>query len=201
MILASGSPQRRAILEQLGVAFTVVVPDVDELTAGPPEELVVENALRKASAVATGPLAEGTADVATGPLASSQAILGVDTIVALDSAVYGKPADRDDAAATLRMLSGRSHRVLSGVCVIEGGRTRTATAVTSVNFRSLSAAAIAWYLDTDEWQGRAGGYAIQGRGAALVDSIEGDYLNVVGLPVATLLDLLPSLLFPALSLQ
>jgi septum formation protein len=121
--------------------------------------------------------------------------------VALGSTVYGKPADRDGAAATLRALSGRNHRVLSGMCVIEGGRTRTATAVTGVNFRSLSEQSLAWYLDTGEWQGRAGGYAIQGRGAALVDSIEGDYLNVVGLPVATLLDLLPSLLFPAVSLQ
>jgi septum formation protein len=197
VILASGSPQRRAILEQLGVAFTVIVPDVEELTAGPPEELVLENARRKASAVASG----AAAAVASGPLATGNVVLGVDTIVALGSTVYGKPADRDGAAATLRALGGRNHRVLSGMCVIEGGRTRTATAVTGVNFRSLSEQSLAWYLDTGEWQGRAGGYAIQGRGAALVDSIEGDYLNVVGLPVATLLDLLPSLLFPAVSLQ
>jgi septum formation protein len=189
VILASGSPQRRAILEQLGIAFEVVVPDVDELTTGHPEELVLENAYRKASAVASGTQATGDAE----------AILGVDTIVALGDEVYGKPADREQAAATLRALGGRSHRVLSGVCVIEQGLARSAAAVTTVNFRSLSEQTLGWYLDTDEWQGRAGGYAIQGRGAVLVDSIEGDYLNVVGLPVATLVDLLPSVLFPAIS--
>lgn len=187
MILASGSPQRRAILEQLGVAFTVVVSDADELEQGPPEEVAVENARRKGMAVA-----------AAGPLASSSVILGVDTVVALDDRLYGKPADPGDAAATLQALAGRRHLVISGICVIEDGQARTATATTEVSFRTLSPAAIAWYVDTGEWRGRAGGYAIQGRGAALVDSIAGDYLNVVGLPVATLLDLLPALLFPAI---
>ena len=191
MILASGSPQRRAILEQLGVAFTVVVPEVAELSSGPPEEVVLENAHRKAVAVATGQRASGNAE----------AVLGVDTIVALGAEIYGKPADREAAAATLQALGGRSHRVLSGVCVIEDGRARTAAAVTTVSFRPLDARTLAWYLDTGEWRGRAGGYAIQGYGAALVDSIEGDYLNVVGLPVTTLLDLLPNLLFPAVFRQ
>ncbi len=124
-------------------------------------------------------------------------VLGVDTLVALDSRIYGKPRDREDAVATLRALAGRSHSVVSGICVIGDGDARTATAITEVNFRPLSADAIDWYVDTGEWEGRAGGYAIQGRGAALVESIRGDYLNVVGLPVATLLDLLPSLLFSA----
>jgi septum formation protein len=122
----------------------------------------------------------------------------VDTLVALDGRVYGKPRDRDDAVATLSALAGRSHRVVSGICVVEEGEARSATAVTEVSFRPLSDSAISWYVDTQEWQGRAGGYAIQGRGAALVQSIQGDYLNVVGLPVATLLDLLPSLLFSAI---
>jgi len=194
VILASGSPQRRAILDQLGVAFTVVVPDVDELTSGPPEEVVLENAHRKASAIATG------LDPAH-PSGNTEPVLGVDTIVALGSEIYGKPGDREAAAATLQALGGRSHRVLSGACVIEDGRARTAAAVTTVNFRPLDERTLAWYLDTGEWRGRAGGYAIQGRGAALVDSIEGDYLNVVGLPVATLLDLLPSALFPAVFRQ
>ncbi len=189
MILASGSPQRRAILEQLGVAFEVVVTGVDELTEGPPEEIAVENARRKGMAVAAA---------AAGPLASSSVILGVDTLVALDGRIYGKPCDREDAMATLGALAGRSHRVVSGICVIDDGAARTATAVTEVSFRPLSTAALDWYVNTGEWQGRAGGYAIQGRGAALVESIYGDYLNVVGLPVATLLDLLPSLLFPAI---
>jgi septum formation protein len=208
VILASGSPQRRAILEQLGIAFTVVVPDVDELTSGPPEEVVLENAHRKALAIATGldpahPSANTESAGLAGQRASktTEAILGVDTVVALGSVIYGKPSDREAAAETLQALGGRGHRVLSGVCVIEDGLARTAAAVTTVNFRPLDERTLAWYLDTGEWRGRAGGYAIQGRGAALVDSIEGDYLNVVGLPVATLLDLLPSALFPAVFRQ
>ncbi len=187
MILASGSPQRRAILEQLGIAFTVVVPDVQELAAGEPEHVVVENALRKASLVAGGLLTAGDAEV----------VLGVDTSVALDAEIFGKPAGSQDAARVLRMLSGRTHRVLSGVCVIVDGRPRTAVTVTDVSFRTLDETILAWYLATGEWRERAGGYAIQGRGAALVEAIHGDYLNVVGLPVSTLLDLYPSALFPA----
>ena len=123
-------------------------------------------------------------------------MLGVDTVVALGDALYGKPADRDQAEATLRALSGAVHRVLSGVCLIDGAsaRARTAVATTRVSFRALDEPTLAWYVDAGEWRGRAGGYAIQGRGAALVASIEGDYLNVVGLPVATLLELEPKLL-------
>lgn len=192
MILASGSPQRRAILEQLGVDFSVVVTGVDELTAGEPEEVAVENARRKARAGAEQARGADAAPVGT------ETVLGVDTLVALGTRLYGKPADRDEAAGTLRALAGRSHQVVSGICLIGEGGERAASAVTQVRFRPLSDATIEWYLDTGEWQGRAGGYAIQGRGAALVQSIDGDYLNVVGLPVATLLDLLPSLLFTAI---
>jgi septum formation protein len=189
LILASGSPQRRAILEQLGVAFRVVVPGVDELASGDPEHVAVENARRKARA---------GAEQAALPEPAGEVVLGVDTLVALDGRLYGKPGDRAHAGETLRALAGRRHQVLSGICVIDGDGERTAAAATSVCFRPMSDAAIAWYLDTGEWQGRAGGYAIQGRGAAFVQSIDGDYLNVVGLPVATLLDLVPSLLFTAI---
>jgi nucleoside triphosphate pyrophosphatase len=196
LLLASGSPQRRAILEQLGVAFEVVVTGVDELTTGPPEEIAVENARRKAAAGA-GLVPTSDPKQPSGS-STGEPVLGVDTLVALDGLIYGKPRDRDHAAATLRALAGRTHRVVSGICVVEGGEARTGTSVTDVNFRPLSAEAIDWYVDTGEWEGRAGGYAIQGRGAALVESIHGDYLNVVGLPVATLLDLLPSLLFSAI---
>ncbi len=178
MILASGSPQRRAILEQLGVAFSVVVSDVEEIEAGEPEQVALENARRKATAVR-----DRLDDGAAGP------ILGVDTV--------GKPDDREHARATLRALSGATHRVITGLCVLDGSGRRDAAAVTTVSFRPLTEATIDWYLETGEWSGRAGGYAIQGRGAALVRWISGDYLNVVGLPVATLLELLPSLLFPA----
>lgn len=188
MILASGSPQRRAILEQLGVAFEVVVPEVEELTSGPPEEVVLENAHRKASRVS---------ELRSG----ARLVLGVDTEVAIGPRVYGKPEDRAAAREMLELLSGRDHRVISGVCVISGERVRTAASVTTVTFRELEPRMLDWYVGTGEWRGRAGGYAIQGRGAALVERLDGDYLNVVGLPVATLLDLVPQLLwdFPAVS--
>jgi septum formation protein len=179
LVLASRSPQRRAILEQLGVEFSVEVPGVEELESGPPHEVALENAFRKASAVA-----DGTA----GGL-----VLGVDTVVALGARMYGKPADLEDARATLTALAGRRHAVISGLCLIEDGRPRTVAAQTAVEFRALSDRLIDWYLASGEWRERAGGYAIQGRGAALVAAIEGDYLNVVGLPVAALLELVPDL--------
>ena len=180
LVLASRSPQRRAILEQLGVEFSVRVPDVEELETGPPHEVALENAYRKASAIAAG-----TAD---------EPVLGVDTVVSLGARLYGKPVDSADARATLQALAGRRHAVISGVCLIEDGKSRTAAAQTWVQFRVLDDRLIDWYLASDEWRERAGGYAIQGRGAALVAAIEGDYMNVVGLPVATLLELAPGLL-------
>ncbi len=177
MILASRSPQRRAILEQLGVSFWVSVPEIEELSVGPPHEVAVENAYRKASAVVAD-AAEGTA------------VLGVDTVVALGSTIYGKPTSVDDARATLRALSGRRHLVIGGLCLFGGdGRARTSAATTTVEFRTLDQGLIDWYLATGEWRERAGAYAIQGRGAALVRSVEGDYFNVVGLPVALLLEM------------
>lgn len=185
LILASRSPQRRAILTQLGLEFEVIVPDVEELMDGDPATLVVENARRKAMAVVTGQRAGN--DAAT--------VLGVDTVVVLDGRVYGKPADAAEAEATLRLLAGREHRVLSGICVIaDGVEPRTAVAATTVRFRLLDEQILAWYMASEEWRERAGGYAIQGRGAALVDAIEGDYLNVVGLPVGALQDLAPDLI-------
>lgn len=168
LILASRSPQRRAILEQLGIAFEVRPTDVEELSEGDPEAVALENARRKAAAAGGGP-----------------DVLGVDTLVALDGRIYGKPADADAARATLSALSGRTHAVVSGMALGE----HRATAVTRVTFRPVDDALAQWYLNTGEWRERAGAYAIQGRGAALVRSIEGDYSNVVGLPVATLLDL------------
>jgi septum formation protein len=183
LILASRSPQRRAILEQLGVDFEVQIPDVAELEEGPPHEVALENAYRKAAAAA----------LATD---NEQPVLGVDTIVSIGSRIWGKPASEAEASDTLRALDGRRHTVISGVCMIAGGRTRTAAATTDVQFRSLDDAVIDWYLSSGEWRERAGGYAIQGRGAALVASIDGDYTNVVGLPVPTLLELAPWLLPP-----
>ncbi len=155
------------------------MPAVEELSEGPPNEVAAENAYRKAAAVAE-----------QWPAAR---VLGVDTIVALGARVYGKPADAGEARTTLEALAGRRHTVISGVCLIEQGRARTVIATTVVEFRALDGAMIDWYLRTEEWRERAGGYAIQGRGAALVAAIEGDYSNVVGLPVPTLLELTPLL--------
>ena len=180
LILASRSPQRRAILEQLGVAFSVVVPEVQELEEGPPHEVAIENAYRKAAAVAQDH--------------PEALVLGVDTVVALGSRLYGKPADRQEAAGTLRALNGRRHSVISGVCILQHDRSRTAAATTAVTFRTFDDGILNWYLDSEEWRERAGGYAIQGRGMALVASIDGDYTNVVGLPVPTLLELDPGLM-------
>jgi septum formation protein len=173
LILASGSPQRRAILTALGVEFDVVVPNVEELDSGPPTVVARENALRKALAVQG---AEG------GP------VLGVDTVVATDLELWGKPPDAEAAAATLRGLSGRTHSVVSGFAVVGPEGVVAGDDVTQVTFRELDARTIEWYVALGEWQGRAGGYAIQGAGGALVRRIEGDYLNVVGLPVGALLD-------------
>lgn len=192
LILASRSPQRRAILGQLGVRFSVRVPEVEELAeleGGPPEEVATENAYRKAAAVASnlGDTPVLGADVDT-------PVLGADTIVSAGARSFGKPAGEAQARACLRALAGRRHTVLSAVCLIEDGSARTVLSRTLVDFRALPEPLLEWYLRSGEWRERAGGYAIQGRGAALVAGIEGDYTGVVGLPVATLLELAPWLL-------
>jgi septum formation protein len=177
LVLASRSPQRRAILEQLGIEFRVEVPEVEELTEGHPAELALENAHRKAAAV------EG------------DLVLGVDTVVVLDGRVYGKPSDAAQAEITLGALSGSDHHVMSGIALRDGaGAERTDVAITRVRFRALEQRELAWYVESGEWRERAGGYAIQGKGAALVEEIEGDYWNVVGLPVPALLRLAPDLI-------
>jgi septum formation protein len=151
-------------------------PDAEELNGGDPRRTVVENALRKARSVGGG------------------RVLGVDTAVVLDGRVYGKPRDEQEAETFLRRLSGRGHEVWSGVALREGGAERTAAAMTRVRFRLLEQHDLDWYLATGEWRDRAGGYAIQGKGAALVAGIEGDYSNVVGLPIPALVELAPDLL-------
>jgi septum formation protein len=175
LILASGSPQRRAILAQLGIEFEVVVPGVEELTAGDPAATVIENALRKARAVDGDP------------------VLAADTEVVLDGEVFGKAEDEPQARAFLERLSGRVHEVWGGLALRLNGEERTAHALTHVRFRPLEPVDIGWYLRTGEWRDRAGAYAIQGKGASLVESVDGDFWNVVGLPLAELVKIAPEL--------
>ena len=152
------------------------MPEVEEIEDGDPRELVVENARRKARAV------------------HGELVLGVDTTVVVDGRSYAKPADREEATRFLRMLSGREHEVWSGIVLKRDGDERVGARCTRVRFRTVDEALLRWYLDSGEWQGRAGGYAIQGRGAALVESVDGDFWNVVGLPVPELVRLAPELL-------
>ncbi len=176
LVLASTSPQRRAILEQLRIPFEVVAPVYEE--HDPPDAdaatLVRDHAIGKARSVHV----------------DGRVTLGVDTTVHLDGRVYGKPADEDEAAHMLRQLSGRTHTVLSGLCLLGPGLELVHHELTDVTFRLLSRGDVAGYVASGEWQGRAGAYAVQGLGGRLVARIDGDYLNVVGLPGALLVDLL-----------
>lgn len=192
LVLASGSPQRRAILATLGVPHRVVVPDVDERSDGDPVAVATENALLKARAVAVGEPA-GTL------------VLGSDTVIVDRTGdaprAVGKPADAPGAAAMLRRWSGAGHDVASAAAVVRaagpGAAPETVLAdadTTLVRFRALTGDEIDWYVGTGEWEGRAGGYAIQLRGSLLVEGIDGDWWTVVGLPVALLARQAPSLL-------
>jgi len=178
LLLASVSPQRRAILGQLGLPFDVVAPRYDEapIDGLSPAELVRAHARGKAESVADE--------------AGERPVVGVDTAVVVDGEVFGKPADTGEAERMLERLSGRTHEVVSGLCVATPGWEELLDETTRVTFRTLAPRDLAWYLAAEEWEGRAGGYAIQGRGAALVTRVEGDYLNVVGLPAAALVRLL-----------
>ena len=176
ILLASESPQRRAILEQLDLPFTAVPPRFEETLSGSdPVEIVLKNAHGKAHSV--------------GPHEQSP-VLGVDTAVVIDGDALGKPADAAEAEAMLERLSGRTHEVVSGLCLLTLAWEELEHEATRVMFRPLTARDLAHYVASGEWENRAGGYAIQGLGAALVERIEGDYLNVVGLPAALLVRLL-----------
>jgi septum formation protein len=179
LVLASRSPQRREILERLGVPFEVRPSDAPELEQGEPRVLALENALRKARAVRVP--------------GRPEAVIGCDTVVALGGTVYGKPADAEQARATLSALSGATHEVISGLALLLPGEERTALARTAVSFRALAPEELDAYVATGEWRERSGGYAIQRAGAGLVEAVEGDIDNVVGLPLASLLALYPEL--------
>ena len=177
LLLASCSPQRRAILEQLAVPFEAVVPQYDEkLSGADPIAEVERHAQGKARSVAG--------------IAGDRPVLGVDTEVVLDGRVYGKPGDEAEAEAMLEELSGQTHEVVSGLCLLTPAWEELRHAVTRVSFRALTPRELGLYVVSEEWRERAGGYAIQGLGAALVERIDGDYLNVVGLPTALLVRLL-----------
>jgi septum formation protein len=177
LLLASRSPQRRGILEQLAIPFEAVDPQYEEEPTDPdPVAEVERHAQGKARSVAG--------------MAGERPVLGVDTEVVLDGRVYGKPRDEAEAEAMLDELSGRTHEVISGLCLLTPAWEELRHAVTRVSFRPLTPRELGLYVVSKEWRERAGGYAIQGFGAALVERIEGDYLNVVGLPAALLVGLL-----------
>jgi septum formation protein len=178
LLLASTSPQRRAILEQLGLPFDVVPPHYEEHDPpdADPAELVRAHAQGKARSAAGA--------------AGDRPVLGVDTTVVCGGRVYGKAEGPEGAAGMLEALGGATHEVVSGLCLLTPGWEELHTETTRVTFRPLSPRDVAAYVASGEWEGRAGAYAIQGRGAALVERIDGDYLNVVGLPAALLVRLL-----------
>ena len=180
LLLASISPQRREILRQLDIPFDAVEPLYKETPANEhkgsdPFTVVTEHARGKARSVLD--------------LADDRPVLGVDTEVVIDGELLGKPADAAEAEAMLERLSGRTHEVISGLCLVTRAWEEVHHDVTEVTFRALTARDLAHYVGSREWEGRAGGYAIQGLGAGLVERIEGDYLNVVGLPAALLVRL------------
>jgi septum formation protein len=170
LLLASTSPQRRAILEQLGIPFEVVTPDYEEEPGGDP----VEHAAGKARSVNGG----------------ERPVLGVDTIVVCAGKPIGKPSNAGEAERMLETLSGRTHEVVSGLCLRTPHWEELRRETTRVTFRALTPRDLAHYLASGEWEGRAGAYAIQALGASLVERVDGDYLNVVGLPAVVLVRLL-----------
>jgi septum formation protein len=178
LLLASTSPQRRAILHQLGIPFDAVAPRYDEVD--PPEadaeQLVCEHAVGKARSVLDQ--------------ADDRPVLGVDTTVVLGGRLYAKAKNAGEAERMLEELSGRTHAVVSGLCLATPAWEVVSAIATRVTFRKLTPRDLATYVASGEWEGRAGAYAIQGRGGALVRRVEGDYLNVVGLPASLLVQLL-----------
>ena len=170
-LLASSSPRRRQLLAQLGLTFTIRAADIDE-TMDPdrrPSEEVGRISAQKAAAVAAEP---------------ETIVIAADTIVCMDGRILGKPKTEDEAFAMLKNLAGRSHEVLTGLTVRQGGRSVTQVERTRVQFRPCRDEELRAYIATGEPMDKAGAYGIQGKGALLVQGIRGDYYNVVGLPVA-----------------
>ena len=180
IILASRSPQRQALLSALGLEFDVAEPAIEELTEGDPRELVLENARWKAAAVA--------AKAKPGAV-----VIGGDTEVVIDGEVLGQPENEAEARRHLERLSGRDHRVLGGLALLGLDEPRDGIEASTVTFSELEPPLLEAYLASGEWNGRAGSYAIQGLGSALVTAVKGDISNVIGLPIPLLLRLAPEL--------
>ncbi len=177
LILASKSPRRQALLARITNGFTVIPSDAEEVDSGPPRERVLASARAKSRAVGR---------------THSGIILGADTLVVVDDQVMGKPSSRQEALNMLHALSGRSHLVLTGLHLWNTERDveREFCAETEVSFRAISDREINWYLDSGEYSGKAGAYAIQGRAAVFIERIIGEYTNVMGLPLCELSRLL-----------
>lgn len=184
LVLASGSPRRRDLLREAGLSFQISSPDVEELESGaqPPRQLCLSNAEMKAKAVAR--------------LDPFSTIIAADTIVTLAGQVYGKPVDVEEAAANLRVFRGRVHEVMTGVVICHDGMISQFVETSYVKFRNFSDEVIEEYLSKVPVLDKAGGYAIQDHGDLLVEKIEGDYDNIVGLPVSLVLDQLEKIGFP-----
>ncbi len=176
VVLASASPRRHELLSQIGVNFTVRAPDIDEspIEGESPVAYVCRLASAKAAAVHA---------------ASDELVIAADTTVEIDGAILGKPRDEADAASMLRRLSGRTHRVHTGVAISLGGQQHVDICTTLVTFVTLDEATIQWYVATGEPLGKAGSYAVQGAGAVLVSRVEGSVSNVIGLPLHLAIDL------------
>ena len=189
IILASRSPQRRALLKSLGLEFNAIASEVEERSEGEPREVVLANALAKGQAVAAR-RRKGTL------------VIAGDTEVVVDGRVVGQPAFEGEARWCLETLSGRTHEVLGALALIGPDRVdgelsvRTGIELSRVTFGTLDSPLIDRYLASEEWRGRAGGYAVQGLGSALVDGVDGDVSNVIGLPIRLLLELAPELATP-----
>lgn len=174
-ILASASPRRKEILENLGLDFTVITSDADESSdLTDPEELTKELAKRKGQAVA---------ELLSDKLDGETVIISADTVVCCDGEILGKPRDRSDAERMIRMLSGKAHTVTSGVALIYNGKAYSCAATTRVFFDELDEDFINNYINSAEPYDKAGSYAIQGKAAPVISKIDGCYFNVVGLPV------------------
>jgi len=188
LVLASASPRRRELLAQAGYSFAVRAADIDEALHPGEDPIAYVTRLAREKAEAVFALRSESDPSLT--------VLGADTTVCVDRQILGKPESPEDAARMLRLLSGRTHRVITGVALVSAHQTQVAAEVTAVQFLSLSDAEIAGYIATGEPDDKAGAYAIQGRAARWIPRIEGCYFNVVGLPIAlvsTLLDSLPAL--------